>query len=78
MLNSLFYVTCEFHRFLHRGRARNFSNEETLFSLKENGTRHGRGTHKKKNSSSFLVSSSSLLDHTAIPLFAMTKHSFNV
>ena len=23
--------------------------EERLFSLKENGTRHGRGTHEKKN-----------------------------
>ena len=31
--------------------SRNFSRdyEETLFSLKENGTRHGRGTDEKKN-----------------------------
>ena len=31
--------------------SQNFSRdyEETLFSLKENGTRHGRGTDEKKN-----------------------------
>ena len=44
--------------------------QETLFSLKENGTRHGRGTHEKSR----LLPYSAILPYHSLA-FAMTKHS---